>query len=119
MGPKHSKFLVHVFGENWLCSSVIGLILLLLMNDYYVGIGAMKPNTIVLGFQDSHTVYNFLHSTDSPYYMHDNHMFPAPRELSHLDAFQYVSMIEDTLRMNKNICLCRNFQKLNKNSVAR
>ena len=23
LGPKHSKFLVHVFGENWLCSSVI------------------------------------------------------------------------------------------------
>ena len=20
LGPKHSKFLVHVFGENWLCS---------------------------------------------------------------------------------------------------
>ena len=23
MGHKHSKFLVHVFGKNWLCSSVI------------------------------------------------------------------------------------------------
>lgn len=31
-----------------------------------------------------------------------------------LDAVEYVQMMSDVLRMNKNLCICRNFYKLHK-----
>lgn len=79
------------------------------------GMGAMKPNTVVLGFLDDAQPYDFLQSFDSIYQNRDfdNDVFPI-REESGLSVNEYVGMMRDVLKMKKNLCLCRNFEKLNK-----
>lgn len=56
-----------------------------------------------------------LYSLDSPYQNREfeNDVFPL-QPGNNLDAQEYVQMIGDVLRMNKNICLCRNFVSLTK-----
>lgn len=91
------------------------------------GMGAMKPNTVVFGFpeQDYNTKgkrnnetndkkVDFLSSNDSQYHssLFHNEMFPIGKEK--LDPVEYVQMLADILWMNKNLCVCRNFHRLNK-----
>ncbi|XP_050451259.1 solute carrier family 12 member 9 [Cataglyphis hispanica] len=92
------------------------------------GMGAMKPNTIVLGFYDEETPRNFF--LDSQYAttifentmtLPNNAIFPLRQATSekNLDPIQYVGMCSDILRMKKNLCLCRNFHLLNKAQLTK
>ncbi|XP_066251043.1 solute carrier family 12 member 9 [Euwallacea similis] len=79
------------------------------------GMGAMKPNTVVFGFLDDEEPTDFFSSQESSYYNleFDNDVFPLG-EAGSLSPLEYVQMMRDVLRMNKNLCLCRNFSKLRK-----
>lgn len=50
----------------------------------------------------------------------DTQNFPIRRdgEPKHFEVQEYVEILCDTLRMKKNLCLCRNFQRLDKNFIA-
>ncbi|XP_055708507.1 solute carrier family 12 member 9 [Phlebotomus papatasi] len=95
------------------------------------GMGAMKPNTIVMGFYDEENLYDFFESENSSYHTmafrndptseEAEQIFPTrkpglPKKLS---AKEYVSLVDDVLRMRKNICLCRHFHRLDKGLIAR
>ncbi|XP_018336635.1 solute carrier family 12 member 9 isoform X2 [Agrilus planipennis] len=81
------------------------------------GMGAMKPNTVVFGFLDKEEPKDFLESIESPYKNQNfsNCMFTIPPE-NGLEPTEYVKMIDDVLRLKKNVCLCRNFYKLQKDA---
>ncbi|RZC36085.1 AA permease and/or GLTP domain containing protein [Asbolus verrucosus] len=81
------------------------------------GMGAMKPNTVVLGFMDDEQRHDFLQSSDSSYQNNDfgNDIFPLNSQ-NVLGPLEYVQMMGDVLKMNKNLCLCRNFSKLKKDT---
>lgn len=90
------------------------------------GMGAMKPNTIVMGFYDEEELYDFFESENSPYQTvafrdMEKQLFPTrrPNEQKNLEPFEYVSMVSDVLRMKKNICLCRHFHRLDKNAIGK
>lgn len=91
------------------------------------GMGAMKPNTIILGFYDEEVLYDFFEAENSPYQTQqfDDHgiklfKFRDQEEAAkRLQPEEYVSIIEDVLRMRKNVCLCRHFQRLDKTMIAR
>ncbi|CAH1961810.1 unnamed protein product [Acanthoscelides obtectus] len=79
------------------------------------GMGAMKPNTVILGFLDKDDPTDFLSTHWSAYYNEDfeNDVFPIRSQKS-VSPLEYVQMMGDVLRMKKNLCLCRNFSKLKK-----
>lgn len=92
------------------------------------GLGAMKPNTIVLGFYDEETPRDFFQDSKYATDSYENvatypngKVFPlrqAGGEKS-LDALEYVAMCKDVLNMKKNLCLCRNFHNLDKSQLYR
>lgn len=79
------------------------------------GMGAMKPNTVVLGFLDQQESLDFLQSIESSYKseVFGDEVFPL-RRTSRVEAVEYVLMMADVLRMKKNLCVSRNFHKLTK-----
>ncbi|XP_043681448.1 solute carrier family 12 member 9 [Vespula pensylvanica] len=95
------------------------------------GMGAMKPNTIILGFYDEETPRNFF--TDSQYStavfentsenigVSNNLIFPLRQNGTekNVDPVQYVGMCSDVLKMKKNLCLCRNFYLLDKSQISK
>ncbi|XP_053693101.1 solute carrier family 12 member 9 [Sabethes cyaneus] len=90
------------------------------------GMGAMKPNTIILGFYDEELSKDFFEHENSPYKTSEfdgdgKKLFPYRHngEQKQLLATDYVQIIDDVLRMKKNICLCRHFHKLDKQLIAR
>ncbi|XP_055859334.1 solute carrier family 12 member 9 [Episyrphus balteatus] len=90
------------------------------------GIGAMKPNTIIMGFYDSQIPRDFFTVENSSYKTKDFNKgefeaFPirSSREEKPMSTQDYVSIICDTLKMKKNICLCRHFHQLDKNFISK
>ncbi|KAI4479271.1 hypothetical protein M0802_014398 [Mischocyttarus mexicanus] len=95
------------------------------------GMGAMKPNTIILGFYDEEVPRDFF--SDSQYStavfdntsesigVSNNVIFPLRQgdAEKNLDPVQYVGMCSDVLRMKKNLCLCKNFDLLEKSKISK
>ncbi|KRY55351.1 Solute carrier family 12 member 9, partial [Trichinella britovi] len=93
------------------------------------GIGAMKPNTVILGFHDDTPSQNtfdkgrFLRSikfaklerAEVVEYFTGPDLPTLPGD--RLDRLDYVQLIRDVLRMNKNIVLARHFQSLDKEQL--
>ncbi|XP_052864706.1 solute carrier family 12 member 9 [Anopheles cruzii] len=90
------------------------------------GMGAMKPNTTILGFYDEEQARDFFEYEDSPYRTNEfdgdgMKLFPYRKngDVKTLDVVEYVRIIDDVLRMKKNLCLCRHFHRLDKQMIAR
>ena len=91
------------------------------------GMGAMKPNTIILGFYDEEACADFFDDVNSPYHTdkfsssNTGVLFPYRKknEIKSLAPEEYVNIVSDILRMRKNVCLCRHFHRLNKSSISK
>ena len=104
------------------------------------GLGAMKPNTICLGFYDSHPQTDLLYryenssksgkcqiSTIIGFHIFDSlrresvsslgadaNLYPVRDSNRHrsVSPSEYVAMVKDIIRLQKNVCLCRHFHTL-------
>ncbi|XP_016837953.1 solute carrier family 12 member 9 [Nasonia vitripennis] len=92
------------------------------------GMGAMKPNTIVLGFYDDEAPKDFFQNSQYATTMFENvttyangKVFPLRQSNTDktVDELQYVEMCQDVLNMKKNLCLCRNFHILDKSQLTK
>lgn len=89
---------------------------------HLAGLGAMKPNTIVLGFRDSQNPIDFFQQIGSEYLTdkferEDSPIFSLRNSENQVDVQEYVFLISDILRMQKNICIARNFQIYSKSQI--
>ncbi|KAK6176290.1 hypothetical protein SNE40_014598 [Patella caerulea] len=95
------------------------------------GIGGMKPNTVCLGFYDNAEPSDSLVKTkvrkrkllgdvENCSYRKVDSYFEAIREddPKKLTGFEYVKLIQDCLKLQKNVCICRNFNQLNKQKIS-
>ncbi|KAJ9592431.1 hypothetical protein L9F63_015847, partial [Diploptera punctata] len=94
------------------------------------GLGAMKPNTIMLGYYDEEVPHDFFNENGSLQSLDalrgastsdGRSVFSLRTSTSEkvLDSREYVGMIADVLRMRKNICLCRHFHNLDKRLISK
>jgi len=90
------------------------------------GLGAMKPNTIILGFYDEHQPTDLLvcdptlkKSGRTTQLEKEPSLYPVRRRECdhHLSAEEYVAMIVDIVRLQKNLVLCRHFHTLDLHSI--
>lgn len=97
------------------------------------GLGGMKVNTVCFGFHDDALPTDSLLKTrtrrrrffgaiERGGFSTIESYFDGPRvseQERSLSKGEYVQLIHDTLKLQKNICLCRNFQLLNKDNVLK
>ncbi|XP_063543033.1 solute carrier family 12 member 9 [Cydia strobilella] len=88
------------------------------------GLGAMKPDTVLLGFRDQAPPRDFFRDPNSPYKTEQfdtetGDVFPLRGADSKLSAHEYVRVVADVLSVNKNVGLCRHFHKLDMAAVER
>lgn len=93
------------------------------------GLGGMKPNTVCLGFYDDEKPVDalarrpvmkkrFFKSVETGNYFDVGEHFGGIREHDKdLSPAEYVKMIEDALKMSRNIMLCRHFNLLDKSAL--
>ncbi|KAK7490911.1 hypothetical protein BaRGS_00017783 [Batillaria attramentaria] len=95
------------------------------------GLGGMKPNTVILGFYDGSAPMDTLIKTrprrrrffgevETGTYSEIESFFTSPRDVDtqrNLTATEYVRMVKDGLKINKNVCLCRHFHQLDKKQI--
>ncbi|KAG6458835.1 hypothetical protein O3G_MSEX011076 [Manduca sexta] len=89
------------------------------------GLGAMKPDTVLLGFRDHAPPRDFFRELSSPYKTdifdleNGEVIFPVRRVNAPISAREYVRVVSDVLCVGKNVCLCRHFQSLDMAAVER
>ncbi|KAK9505345.1 hypothetical protein O3M35_009426 [Rhynocoris fuscipes] len=88
------------------------------------GLGAMKPNTIVLGFRDNQTPLDYFQRAGSEYITdkfetEGSKLFEVRDNDSQVDDIEFVHLIGDILRMQKNICVARHFNEYSKSHIAK
>ncbi|CAG5136766.1 unnamed protein product, partial [Candidula unifasciata] len=95
------------------------------------GLGGMKINTACFGFFDESVPTDsllklkvkrrFLGVVEQGLMSDIESSFESPRTDAnkHLSAYEYVMLLRDAIKMQKNVFLCRNFQLLNKESILK
>lgn len=97
------------------------------------GLGGMKPNTVCFGFYDDTPPVDTLPSTrprkrrfftrgdaENDTFSELESYFDGIRgseDQRRLSPSEYVMMIHDSLKMHKNVCLCRHFHLLDKQQI--
>ncbi|XP_061180735.1 solute carrier family 12 member 9-like [Saccostrea echinata] len=96
------------------------------------GMGGMKPNTVCLGFLDDAKPKDMLSIKRTGRkrsfftrldYKKENieNLFMNIRDEAdprHLTSLEYVKLISDSLKMQKNVCLCRHFDQFSKQCIV-
>ncbi|KAL8581793.1 hypothetical protein ACOMHN_010167 [Nucella lapillus] len=98
------------------------------------GLGGMKPNTVCFGFYDDTSPVDTLVSTrprkrrfftrdveDGTYTQVESFFdgIRASEDQRRLSSpSEYVGMVRDSLKMHKNVCLCRHFHLLDKRQIV-
>ena len=111
---------VDLFVCLFVCLFVVYTIVLFIQVS---GLGGMKPNTIVFGFFDNQPQQDALYSlikkekldkdTKLSYLM--DTFLPMNNQTDHykdLTEIEYVQLINDALRLGKNVCITRYFSKV-------
>eukprot|EP00026_Physarum_polycephalum_P002637 Phypoly_transcript_02645.p1 GENE.Phypoly_transcript_02645~~Phypoly_transcript_02645.p1 ORF type:complete len:862 (+),score=75.28 Phypoly_transcript_02645:137-2722(+) len=84
------------------------------------GVGTMRPNTVVLGFHSEEysepIPENLGHNLSEPV-MDQIRQFPVHE--TNVTKIEYVKVLKDILRSNKNILVARNFEKLDKDAIKK
>ncbi|MCP9261920.1 Solute carrier family 12 member 9 [Dirofilaria immitis] len=94
------------------------------------GLGAMKPNTVVLGFHEKSPAESTLvescllkdirfsridRAAVVEYFTASDYMPREPNSSrERLNSDEYVRILNDVIHINKNLCVARNFSQLNK-----